>query len=127
MPDLCFEPAHRLAKMLRERAVSAEDLLGQFEQRVAARNPALNAIIAMDFEAARKRAREADAAIARGEWWGPLHGLPMTIKDTYEVAGLTTVCGAPALKGYRPKTNAVSVQRLLDAGAIIFGKTNVPM
>jgi amidase len=127
MTDLCFEPAHRLAKMLRERAVSAEELLRQFESRVASINPSLNAIIATDFDAARRRAREADAALSRGEWWGPLHGLPMTIKDTYEVAGLPTVCGAPALKGYRPKTNAIAVQRLLDAGANVFGKTNVPM
>src|ERR1051326_7054514 len=127
MTDLCYEPAHKLAKMLRERAVSAEDLLGQYEARVANRNPVLNAIIATDFDAARARARKADEAIARGELWGPLHGLPMTIKDTYEVAGFTTVCGAPALKEYRPKTNAVAVQRLIDAGANIFGKTNVPL
>lgn len=127
MTDVCFEPAHRLASLLRERRISSVELLAAYEQRSAQVNPAINAIVASDFAAARDRARAADAALARGESWGPLHGLPMTIKDTYEVAGLPTVCGAPALREYRPKTHAVAVQRLLDAGAIVFAKTNTPL
>jgi amidase len=127
MTDLCYEPAHRLAAMLRDRKVSALELLGQFEARLARVNPAINAVVATNFDAARERARAADAAIARGEWWGPLHGLPMTIKDSYEVAGMPTVCGAPTLKDYRPQQNAVAVQRLIDAGANVFGKTNTPL
>lgn len=127
MTDLCLTPAHELARLLRERRVTAVDLLAQYEVRNARLNPQLNAVIASDFATARSRAEAADAATARGESWGPLHGVPMTIKDTYEVAGFTTVVGAPALKDYRPKTTAPAVQRLIDAGAIVFGKTNTPL
>ena len=125
--ELCLEPAHKLIAQLRERTLSAVDLLERHRARLERLNPALNAVIATDFDGARERARQADAASARGESWGPLHGLPMTIKDTFEVAGMTTVAGAPMLKDHRPKAHAPAVQRLVDAGAVIFGKTNVPM
>jgi amidase len=125
--ELCLEPAHRLAAQLRERRVTAVDLLERYRARVERLNPALHAVIASDFDAARERARAADAATARGESWGPLHGLPMTIKDSFEYAGLPTVCGAPLLAQHRPKASAPAVQRLVDAGAVVFGKTNVPM
>jgi amidase len=124
--DPCLEPAHRLAAKLRERSLTAVELLERHRARVERLNPALNAIIATDFDAARERARQADAAAASGQWWGPLHGLPMTIKDTLEVAGLPATAGAPALKNHRPARSAPAVQRLVDAGAIVFGKTNVP-
>jgi amidase len=127
MSEPCLEPAHRLIDLLRHRKVSAADLLEQHAARLASLNPALNAVVATDLDGARARAREADAALARGELLGPLHGLPMTIKDSLEVAGMPTVCGAPALKDYRPRQHAVAVQRLVDAGAIVFGKTNVPL
>lgn len=123
----CLEPAFRLAAQLRERRITAVELLERYRQRVERLNPALNAIIASDFDAARERARAADAATARGESWGPLHGVPITIKDSLEYAGLPTVCGAPALAQHRPRASAPAVQRLVDAGAIVFGKTNVPM
>jgi amidase len=77
--DLCLEPAHRLAAQLRERRITAVELLERYRARVERLNPALNAIIATDFDAALARAREADAATARGESWGPLHGVPVTI------------------------------------------------
>jgi amidase len=125
--DPCLEPAHRLIAQVRARTLTAVDLLEHHRARLGRLNPALNAVIATDFDGARERAREADAASARGESWGPLHGLPMTIKDTFEVAGMTTVAGAPMLKDYRPKSHAPAVQRLVDAGAVIFGKTNVPL
>jgi amidase len=127
MSELCLEPAHRLIDLLRSRKVSSLDLLEQHAARLAARNPALNAVIATNLDAARARAREADAALARNESWGPLHGLPMTIKDSLEVTGMPTTCGAPALKTYLARHNAPAVQRLVDAGAIVFGKTNTPM
>lgn len=127
MSEICLEPAHRLLALLRERKLTAVDLLERHRIRLERLNPALNAVIATAFEPARERARQADAATARGESWGPLHGLPMTIKDTFEVAGLTTVAGAPVLKDYRPKATAPAVERLLGAGAIVFGKTNVPL
>jgi amidase len=125
--DPCLEPAHKLAARLRERGLTAVELLERYRSRVERLNPALNAIIATDFDAARERAARADADAARGQWWGPLHGLPVTIKDTFEFAGLPTVAGAPALKGHRPARSAPAVQRLVDAGAVVFGKTNVPM
>ncbi len=125
--DPCLEPAHRLIAQLRERKLTAVELLEHHRARVERLNPLLNAVIATNFEAARERAQQADLATARGESWGPLHGLPMTIKDTFEVAGMTAVAGAPMLKDHRPKAHAPAVQRLVDAGAIIFGKTNVPL
>lgn len=127
MSELCLEPAHRLIDLLRSRKVSALDLLEQHAARLARLNPALNAVVATDLDGARERARAADAALARGEPCGPLHGLPMTIKDTLEVTGMPTVSGAPVLKDYRPARNAPAVQRLIDAGAVVFGKTNVPL
>ena len=125
--EFCLEPAYGLIDLLRNRKVSALELLEQHGARLARLNPALNAVVATNLDAARERARAADAALARGESWGPLHGLPMTIKDSLEVVGMPTVCGAPALKDYRPRQNAPAVQRLIDAGAIVFGKTNVPL
>jgi amidase len=122
----CLEPAHRLCAQLRERRLTAVELLELHRTRVERLNPGINAIIATDFDGARERAQAADAATARGESWGPLHGLPLTIKDTIEVAGMPTVCGAKALRAHRPTASAPAVQRLVDAGAIVFGKTNVP-
>lgn len=125
--DLAFQSASALARMIRNRELSAEALLEHYLTRLQQYNPALNAIVATNLDAARERARAADTALAAGEHWGPLHGLPMTIKDTFEVVGMPTTAGAKELRDYQPGTNAVAVQRLLDAGAIVFGKTNVPL
>ena len=121
-----FQSAASLAADLRERRIGCRELLDHFIARVDRFNPDLNAIVVSDFERARERARAADAALARGEAWGPLHGLPMTVKDSYDVAGLPTTWGAPELRGNVPETNAVAIDRLLAAGAVVFGKTNVP-
>jgi amidase len=80
----------------------------------------------MDLAAARKRARQADAALKKGLSWGPLHGLPMTIKESFDVAGLSTTWGLPEFKNHLAQRNALAVQRYIDAGAVVFGKTNVP-
>ncbi len=125
--DLTFRSAGDLLRMIRDGEISARALLEHYIERIERLNPSINAVVVKDFERARKRADEADAALSRGENWGPLHGLPMTVKETYEVAGLLTTAGAPELKDYRSSTNAVAVQRLIDAGAVIFGKTNVPL
>jgi amidase len=124
--DLHWQDATELARRIRDREISASAVLEHFLARVARINPPLNCIIAMDAKAARKRALEADTAVARGELWGPLHGVPMTVKDTIEVAGLTCTAGSEVLKNHVPSRHATAVQRLVDAGAIIFGKTNVP-
>ncbi|HJM50918.1 MAG TPA: amidase [Alphaproteobacteria bacterium] len=127
MTELHFAPAHELVRRIKAGEIGAAELLEHFLARVEAHNPKLNAIIWMDTDAARERARAADAALARGDDWGALHGLPMTVKESYDLAGSPTTWGDPALQNNVPTTNAVVVQRLLDAGAVIFGKTNVPL
>ena len=121
-----FQSAASLAADLRERRIGCLELLEHFIARVERFNPDLNAIVVFDFERARERAREADAALARGEVWGPLHGIPMTVKDSYDVAGLPTTWGVPELRDNVASTNAVAIDRLVGAGAVIFGKTNIP-
>ena len=127
MTDIAFLPAHRLAGMIRSREIGSLELLDHYLHRVGQFNQALNAVIWMDTEAARARARQADEALARGELWGPLHGLPMTIKESFDLTGAPTTWGIPAMRQNIARSNAVAVQRLLDAGAVIFGKTNVPL
>ncbi len=126
MSDIAYRPAHVLADMLRRREIGCLELLDHHLDRVARFNPALNAIIWMDPERARSRAREADTALARGKVWGPLHGLPMTIKESFDLSGAPTTWGMREMKDRIANGNAVATQRLLDAGAVIFGKTNVP-
>ncbi len=127
MAATAFWPARRLASAIRRRKIGAVELLELYLERVATHNPALNAIVVTDLEGARKRAKAADAALARGESWGPLHGLPMTIKESYDWVGTPTTWGIPRLHDNYPKRNALAVERLLGAGAVIFGKTNVPL
>ncbi len=112
---------------LRTGQVSAREALELHIARLQAHNPALNAVVALDLDGARRQADEADRARQRGEDWGPLHGLPMTIKDTWEVPGMPCTAGAVLHKHHRPAQAAIAVQRLLDAGAVVFGKTNVPL
>ncbi|MGV7032727.1 amidase [Methylobacterium symbioticum] len=124
--DLAFAPAVTMLDRLARRDVSARALLELHLARIA-RFPQINAVIFADPDAARARADAADAALARGERWGPLHGLPMTVKETNNVAGWPTTYGDPAFASQVPAHSAVAVERLLAAGAIIFGKTNVPI
>ena len=125
--DIAFWSAKRLAARLRSRKIGCRELLDLFIGRVERFDPALNAVVVRDFERARRRADEADSALRRGEVWGPLHGVPMTIKESYDVAGLPTTWGAPRLKDNIAQRNALAVDRLLAAGVVLFGKTNVPL
>ena len=127
MTDLALLSATELALRLRRREVSALELLQHHLRRVERLNPALNAVVVFDTERALQHARDADAALARGEHWGPLHGLPMTVKESFDMPGLPTTWGFEALRGNIATQPAVAVQRLLDAGAVIYGKTNVPV
>jgi len=127
MVDLPFRSAKQLAQMIRRRKVGCLELLDLYLDRVERFNPRINAIVAMDVEGARKRARAADRALARDTVWGPLHGVPMTVKESFDVAGLPTTWGFPEFKDNRPTTNALAVDRLLAAGVVLFGKTNVPI
>ncbi len=127
MDERAFASATRLAQEIRDRRIGCLELLDFFLARAERYNPALNAVIAWQIERARERARTADAALVRGEVWGPLHGVPMTVKESYDVAGLPTTWGNPAWKDNIAAGNAVVVERLLKAGAVIYGKTNVPL
>ena len=127
MTNLAFQSAIQLIRKLRNGRIGCRALLEHYLDRVERHNRALNAIIAFDLKGARKRADAADRALARGETWGPLHGLPMTVKESYDVIGMPTTWGKPELAGNVPAKNAVVVDRLIGAGAVIFGKTNVPL
>ena len=127
MTDLHFRPAVELLAAIRTRAISSRELTAHFLQRIERLNPKINAVVTLDAERALARAAAADAALANGTPWGPLHGLPMTIKDTFETAGVRTTAGASELAAHVPETDAVAVARLVAAGAIILGKTNTPL
>ena len=127
MSELAFKSASELASMIRAKEISAVELLEHYLDRVERYNPDLNAIIVLDIERARLRAQEADTALATGEVWGPLHGVPMTIKESYNVAGLPTTNGRPEMKGNIAEVDALAVERLKAAGVVLFGKTNVPL
>jgi len=113
--------------MIRERACSAREVLAAHLAEIDRRNPELNAVITLDRKRAEARALAADEALARGETWGPLHGLPMTVKDGYDTAGLRTTYGLPHCRNHTPDRDAEVVAQLKAAGAIIFGKTNMPL
>ena len=126
-PPMHRMTAQQLATAIASGAVTAGAALDHHLDRVDRLNPRLNAVVARDDVGARARAAAADAAIARGERWGPLHGVPMTVKDSIEVAGMPTTAGAPELAEHVPAAHALSARRLVDAGAIVFGKTNLPL
>src|SRR5574337_198218 len=127
MEEIALLPATELARRLRRRELSAVELLDHHLNRVERLNPAINAVAVLDAERARRRALEADAATALGETWGPLHGVPITVKESFDLPGLPTTWGCEAMRDNIARRPAVAVQRLMDAGAIVFGKTNVPV
>jgi len=124
--DLAFRSARELAGMIRKKKIGCLELLDHYLDRVERFNPKLNAVIWQDRDGARKRARAADRALAKGEVWGPLHGVPMTIKESYDIAGAPTTWGDPTLARNIAKTDSLAVGRLKRAGVTLFGKTNVP-
>ena len=116
-----------LAAMIQRRQVTSAAALRILLARVQRLNPALNAVVILDEARATARAVEADVATARGECWGPLHGVPMTVKENNAVAGLDATTGDAALVGKPSARDEPMVARLLAAGAVIFGKTNLPV
>jgi amidase len=124
--DPVFATATTLAAAIRSRELSALEVLDACLDRISELNPALNAIVTMDADAARERARAADAALARGESWGPLHGVPFTLKDAHSTAGMRTTAGCEALEGNIPDHDSTVTARLRSAGGVLIGKTNVP-
>lgn len=124
--DLAFRSAAELAAAVAAREVSSVELLDHYLDRVERLNPQVNAIVARDEEGARAAASDADRAVSRGEPLGPLHGVPVTIKDSLEVAGMRTTGGSPRWGHHVSTSDAESVTRLKDAGAVVFGKSNLP-
>jgi amidase len=114
------------AAAIRDGRITSRELLDLFASRIERLDGAFNAVVTLDLDAARAEADRADDEAARSDWRGPLHGLPITIKDAIEVAGVRSTGGAVELTDHVPETDAPSVARLKDAGAIVFGKTNVP-
>lgn len=127
MTETHWRSVETLAGTIRRKEISSRELLDLQVARIDALNARLNAVVTLDIERARRRADEMDAATGRGEFKGPLHGVPITIKDSYETAGLKTTCGAEVWRDHVPLTHAAAVQRLVDAGAVIVGKTNTPI
>ncbi|QQS15044.1 MAG: amidase [Rhodospirillales bacterium] len=124
--DPQYRTVAQLVEALAARKVSAVELLEASLKRIATLDPHINAVVVRDFDRARAAAKAADEALARGER-RPLLGVPMTVKESYDVAGLPTTWGIPAFKDWRPAEDAVVVSRLKAAGAVVLGKTNVPV
>jgi amidase len=121
-----YRTIKELLQALQSRKISSSELVERTIARVEKLDPRLNAVIVRDFERAREAAKAADAALVRGER-RQLLGIPMTVKEAFNVAGLPTTWGNPQFKGFVPEEDAVLVSRVKSAGAVILGKTNVPL
>ncbi|WP_411088669.1 amidase [Streptomyces sp. 061-3] len=126
MSDVPFQSAVEQSRALAAGEISSRELVELYLERIATHNPVLNAVVTLDPERARREAAEADAARAAGQDLGPLHGVPITVKDSFETAGMRTVGGRVDLKDHVPDQDAEAVRRLRSAGAVIMGKSNMP-
>jgi len=123
---MAYRAAGELVEALAKRQVSSRELVDSSIARIEALDSKINAVVVRDFDRARAAAAAADAALAKGER-RPLLGVPITVKEQFGIAGLPTTWGNPKFKDWRPEVDALAVQRLKAAGAIILGKTNVPV
>jgi amidase len=126
MDDLTTLTATQAAEAVRTRQIKSIDLVNNLLERIGKENPALNAVVTLDPQGARQQAKAADEAVQTGQPTGPLHGVPITIKDSFETAGVRTTSGFPPFANHIPSEDAPPVRRLREAGAIILGKTNLP-
>jgi amidase len=126
MSEFIYASATALARAIRAKEVSSAEVVHAYLQRIEAVNPSLNAVVQLCAEAAQDEAKAADAALARGQITGPLHGVPMTIKDSLDTAGVITTGGTTGRTSFVPAQEATVVARLRAAGAILLGKTNTP-
>jgi amidase len=124
--DPAFGSAVEALRAIRTREIASSELVDIVFRRIRRHNPEINAFITLNEEAARKAARRADDELAKGRDLGPLHGLPILIKDTFSTAGLRTTAGSKGLVDHTPELDALAVARLRDAGAVVIGKTNTP-
>lgn len=125
MKEIIFSSTTELASAIRAGHLSAIEVVDAHLAQLEKHNQALNAVVILEAEQARKRAREADEALARGQVWGPLHGVPFTLKDAHSTAGMRTTVGFPPLANYVPQEDSTVAARLKAAGAILMGKSNV--
>ncbi|HET6885045.1 MAG TPA: amidase, partial [Rubrobacteraceae bacterium] len=125
--DLCFTPAAELASRIRRRDLSPVEVVEAFLRRIEERNGNLGAYVTVNGDEARGAAKEAERAVMAGGLLGPLHGIPVAIKDLFDYkAGVRNTFGSKPLAGYVPPQNATYVERLERAGAVVLGKTNTP-
>jgi amidase len=124
--DLPFSSAIDTAKAIRRGDISSLELTELMFKRIDAINPRINAVVTLMREEALARAKEADAARSKGTFFGPLHGMPITIKDAFDVKGVRTTFGNPIFKDHIPTRDSAVVERLRRAGTILLGMTNVP-
>lgn len=123
--DIFYSDATRLADLIRNRDLSPVEVMQAHIDRIVATNPDINAVVSLA-EDAMKQAAAAESAVMKGKELGPLHGVPFTVKDSIDTAGVLTQRGSPIFKGRRPDKDATSVARLKKAGAILLAKTNLP-
>jgi amidase len=127
MEDVEYWSARSVADAIAAKQVSSREVLDYLLDRIARLDGPVNAVVTIDADRARVAAGAADDAVARGDELGPLHGVPMTVKDSWETAGMRTTSGAPELRDHVPEHDAWPVAALRTAGAIVFGKTNLPL
>ena len=127
MSEIAFLSASELAELIRKKKISSVELTQLYIDRIERLDTGINAVVVRDFDGALKAARAADEALANGAELGPLHGVPMTVKELYHVAGLPTTVGYPDLVNNVPDWDADTVVAYRNAGAILMGKTNLPI
>jgi amidase len=123
---LCFESATKLRDLLRRKEMSARELLDAHLAQIERVNPKVNAIVTLAEERAKAAARACDEAAAKGEFLGPLHGLPVAHKDLQDTAGIRTTYGSPLFADHVPTADTLLIERIRRAGAVTVGKTNTP-
>lgn len=124
--ELVFKTAREQAKLIASGEITSEELVNAHLAQIERVNPAVNTMVTMAADDALDRACEADMAQMAGEELGPLHGLPLAVKDLHDTAGILTTMGSPIYKDNVPTEDALIVKRMRDAGAIVIGKTNTP-
>ena len=127
MSSIVFQSAKLQAKAIRKRELKPSDLIEAHFDQIDKFYPEINAVIWQDRETAKELAFQMDKEVERGEFRGPLHGIPMTVKESFNISGAPTTWGDPENKNNIAETDSDAVHRLRNAGAIVFGKTNVPL
>jgi amidase len=126
MDELIYSSATSLAQAIREKRVSSQEVVEAYIHRIEAVNPQLNAVVQLTADTALTQAKQADLALAHGEIKGPFHGVPITIKDSFDTEGIISTAGTKGRASYVPQQDATAVARMRAAGAILLGKTNLP-